>query len=58
MKNVFILLLVLVVAFLGCRKDEVEGPELQDIFGEFEVFEGLSSDRQTVNFENGEFVRF
>jgi len=58
MKNVFILLLALVIAFLGCRKDEVEGPELQDIFGDFEVFEGLSSDRQTVNFENGEFVRF
>lgn len=58
MKNVFILLLVVFIGFLGCRKDEIEGPELQDIFGDFDIFEGLTSDRQTVNFQNGEIVHF
>ncbi|MDG1260276.1 MAG: hypothetical protein P8H59_06545 [Flavobacteriales bacterium] len=58
MKNALILICVAFVAFVGCRKDEIEGPELQDIFGEFDVFESLTADSETVNFENGEMITF
>jgi hypothetical protein len=44
--------------FVGCAKPEIEGPELQDLFGPFEVLEGLSADRSEVNFAAGEQVGF
>lgn len=46
------------LALLGCRKDNVEGPELADIFGEFEVFESLTADKSEVDFTAGETVAF
>ena len=46
------------LALLGCCKDNVEGPELADIFGEFEVFESLTADKSVVDFSAGETVVF
>jgi len=42
----------------GCAKPEIEGPELQDLFGPFEVLEGLTADREMVDFAAGEQVGF
>ncbi|MFM1930982.1 MAG: hypothetical protein RL226_285, partial [Bacteroidota bacterium] len=36
----------------------IEGPELQDIFGEFDVIETLRADRDTVDFSIGQTVNF
>ncbi|WP_306643203.1 hypothetical protein [Sanyastnella coralliicola] len=58
MKRILYITILAFVAFTACRKDEIEGPELQDIFGEFEVLETLSSDRETVDFGVGETVNF
>lgn len=53
-----LLITLCATALLGCRKDQVEGPELQDIFGEFEVFESLDASTTTVDFSAGETVEF
>lgn len=59
MKNqVFIIALLSTILILGCRKDEIEGPELQDIFGEFEVLEPLTVSTTEVDFANGQSVSF
>lgn len=58
MKHFPIYILIISIMFLGCRKDEIEGPELQDIFGDFEILEGLTASRDTVNFAIGETVDF
>lgn len=50
-------LLALTIVF-ACRKDDIAGPELQDIYGEFEVLSPLTSDRQSVDFAAGETVSF
>ncbi len=51
--------LALVVLLLGaCRESGPLGPELQDIFGEFEVLEPLSQDKTEVDFSIGESVEF
>ncbi|MEM9024934.1 MAG: hypothetical protein AAGB22_14410 [Bacteroidota bacterium] len=43
----------------GCSHDDaLEGPELIDIFGEFEVVTPLTQDRTTVDFSQGETVEF
>lgn len=47
-----------ICVLLGCSKDEIEGPELQDIFGEFEILEGLTLNSNTVDFASGESVQF
>jgi hypothetical protein len=57
MRSIYLTLSLLVV-LAGCRPDKIEGPELQDIFGEFDVIETLSSDRDTVDFSLGQKVRF
>lgn len=57
MKKYLIIALSLVL-FAACTKDNIEGPELQDIFGEFAVVQELSSDRTTVDFSAGETVSF
>lgn len=51
-------LLLLLAALTGCREDGILGPELQDIFGEFEILEPLAADRTEVDFASGETVEF
>jgi hypothetical protein len=53
----FYLMGLLVIA--GCKKDSsIEGPELVDIFGTFEVLEPLKGSKSTVNFANGDVVQY
>lgn len=52
-------LYILVIALaMGCAKDEIEGPELQDLFGEFEILEELTLNTTSVDFAAGETVQF
>ena len=54
-----LLLLIVAVSLTGCQHDEdLEGPELQDLFGEFEILMPLTVDRTTVDFSQGETVEF
>ena len=51
--------LALLVMLLGaCRETGQLGPDLQDIFGEFEILEPLGQDRTEVDFSVGETVEF
>lgn len=59
--NSQLLLLLLAIITLGgsgCREGEMIGPELQDIFGEFEILQPLAQDRTEVDFSAGETVEF
>lgn len=58
MKKTAILTLLGFTALTACRKDEIEGPELRDIFGDFAIVQELTSDRTTVDFAAGETVTF
>jgi hypothetical protein len=58
LKSLFYIVLIGSTSLLSCQKDDVEGPELQDIFGEFEVLQPLTLSSNTVNFENSESVEF
>lgn len=56
-----IILAISGLAFLslwGCQKETIEGPELQDIFGEFEILMPLTLSSTNVNFEQGESIEF
>jgi hypothetical protein len=58
-KNFCALAITLIVLLgVSCRESELEGPELQDIFGDFEVLTTLTQDRTTVDFAAGESVEF
>ena len=53
----FCLMGLLVIA--GCKKDgSIEGPELVDIFGTFEVLEPLKGSTSKANFANGDRVQY
>jgi len=55
----FGLFLLMAGLLLGsCRELTPEGPELQDIFGEFSILRELTQDRTTVDFSAGETVEF
>jgi hypothetical protein len=49
---------LLALLLSACRESGQLGPDLQDIFGEFEVLEPLSQDRTEVDFAAGETVEF
>lgn len=48
----------LLIFSFGCSKDDIEGPELQDIFGEFEVINGLTTNMATADFMAGDQIEF
>jgi len=52
------LLLLGVIGLGSCRELAPEGPELEDIFGEFQILRPLTQDRTTVDFSAGETVEF
>ena len=51
-------LLALILGTFSCRELAPEGPELEDIFGEFSIIQPLTSDRSTVDFSAGETVEY
>ncbi len=53
------MLLALALVLAGCsHDDDLEGPELVDLFGEFEILQPLTVSRTTVDFSAGETVEF
>ena len=57
--NLFLLLLLTVL--FSCRKDEIdifEGPDLNDVYGEFTVITSLESSQPNVDFADGQTVYF
>ncbi len=55
----YLLLLSIPFVIFSCRKDNlVEGPNIDDLLGEFGITEAFKADRDTVNFANGENVLF
>ena len=57
--NLFLLLLLTIL--FSCRKDEIdifEGPDLNDVYGEFTVITSLESSQPNVDFANGQTVYF
>lgn len=57
-KNIIIVLFTLLVTS-SCERDmDTLGPNLSDIYGEFQVFEDFKSDKMNVDFANGENVGF
>lgn len=58
MKN-YMLIATVILAFIACdRETDPLGPELNDIYGEFQVFEALQSSRNEVNFAAGQTMTF
>ncbi len=53
-------LIIIFFAFGGCKRDTelFDGPSLIDRFGDFDVLEGFSANRETVSFSEGETVQF
>jgi len=61
MKNQLLFLLALTVLFSSCRKDEegvIEGPDLNDVYGPFEVVSSLEPSQSNVDYAAGEDVYF
>ncbi|GAB1448029.1 hypothetical protein MASR2M44_10340 [Bacteroidota bacterium] len=58
MKNLLMSIFLLGI-LAGCKKDSVsEGPDLNDLFGEFKVIEPLRASQKTVDFKSGGSVEF
>ena len=53
-----ILKLISLFILFGCTKDEVEGPLINDIYGDFYVIQPLSVINKSPNFSNNEVVKF
>ncbi len=55
----YLLLLSIPLVIFSCRKDDkVEGPNIDDLLGQFAITEAFQADRDTVNFSTGEKVVF
>lgn len=53
------LLVAMLTLLFGCAKeDTIEGPELQDIFGEFDIIDSLDQNLTSVDFAAGEEIIF
>ncbi|NNC94023.1 MAG: hypothetical protein HKN92_00565 [Chitinophagales bacterium] len=59
MKRSIIIILSTLFIFAACdRPDSPLGPNVEEVFGEFEILTPLSSDKETVDFSNDETVIF
>lgn len=60
MKKIFLVVGIGALFFLaGCKKDKtIEGPELVDIFGDFNILEPIKGSKDTVDFSKGETVQY
>lgn len=58
--NYIIGLFCATLAFISCERntEDTLGPNLSDIYGEFQVFEPFTADKQNVDFSTGQSVRF
>ena len=53
-----LLYIAMIAVLFSCRKDETVGPELRDIFGDFEVIQPLTVNQTNVDFETGQSIEF
>jgi hypothetical protein len=61
MKKLSIFILILLPIFISCRKEEVDkidGPKLNDVFGQFSVITDLDVSLDSVDFSTGQTVHF
>tara|TARA_B100001287_G_C22684064_1_gene532197 strand:+ start:1604 stop:2626 length:1023 start_codon:yes stop_codon:yes gene_type:complete len=58
MKNLRILLFVCLAVVFSCEKNNIEGPSLNDLYGELDIVEGLKIIGDSVDFENNETLHF
>ena len=58
MKNLRILLFVCLAVVFSCEKNDIEGPSLNDLYGELDIVEGLKIIGDSVDFENNETLYF
>ena len=54
----YILTIFSIILFLGCTKDEVEGPLINDIYGFFEITQPLNISNKNPDFSINEVVKF
>ena len=54
----YILTIFSIILFLGCTKDEVEGPLINDIYGFFEITQPLTISNKNPDFSTNEVVKF
>ena len=54
----YILTIFSIILFLGCTKDEVEGPLINDIYGFFEITQPLNISNKNPDFSIYEVVKF
>ena len=54
----YILTIISIILFLGCTKDEVEGPLINDIYGFFEITQPLTISNKNPDFSTNEVVKF
>ena len=54
----YILTIISIILFLGCTKDEVEGPLINDIYGFFEITQPLTISNKNPDFSISEVVKF
>ena len=58
MKNLRILLFVCFAVVFSCEKNDIEGPSLNDLYGELDILEELKIIGDSVDFENNETLYF
>ena len=58
MRNLKFLLLILPFFFTSCEKDKIEGPSLNDLYGELTILESLVVIGDSADFSIGESVYF
>jgi hypothetical protein len=58
MKNLKFLLLILPFFFASCEKEKIEGPSLNDLYGELNILESLSIVGDSADFSIGESIYF
>ncbi|MDG1718975.1 MAG: hypothetical protein P8H17_04025 [Flavobacteriales bacterium] len=58
MKNLKFLLLILPFFFTSCEKDKIEGPNLNDLYGELTILESLDIVGDSADFSNNQSMYF
>jgi len=58
MKNLKIILPFIVAFFISCEKDGIEGPSLNDLYGELTILESLEVVGDSANFEINDAMHF
>jgi hypothetical protein len=58
MKNLKFLFLFLPILFTSCEKELIEGPSLNDLYGDLSILEPLAIFGDSADFDNGENIYF